>query len=275
MSLRIGSLTTPISINRNLSKTQREVESSMQALSSGSRYNKAGDDAATFAISEVLRGQAGGLSAAKQNADNAGSFIQVAEGGLQEQNNILIRLRELAIQSASDTVSDQEREYVEMEFTQLTAEFDRIAKTTNYGSTQLLVGDSREMEFHVGPHGKAEDIIRYQMESDTTASTAGIDGLSVVDQDEARDTLEYLDEALTHVAKVRAEFGAMQSRLRIASDNLGVQHENVEEAHSRMADTDVAEEVSRLARNQIMQSAQVSVLTQANQQSMTALRLLG
>lgn len=274
MSLRIGSLTTPMVASRQMVSTQREIESSMRALASGTRFNRAGDDPATYAISENLRGQAGGLKAAQMNADNATSFLQVAEGGLQEQNNILIRLRELAIQSASDTVSDVEREYVETEFSGLVEEFDRIARSTTFGRTPLLSGESKDFEFHVGAHGTSDDIIKYKLDADTTASAVGVDGLSVSDQDDARDSLESLDEALASVAQVRSQFGAIQSRLRSASDNLGVQHENISEAHSRMSDTDVAYEVSNLARNQILQNAQVSVLAQANQLPNLALKLL-
>ncbi|MGE0631285.1 MAG: flagellin [Pseudobdellovibrionaceae bacterium] len=274
MSLRIGSMVTPLVASRQMNQTQREIESSMRSLASGTRFNRAGDDPATFAISELLRGQIGGLRAAQKNADNASSFLQVAEGGLQEQNNILIRLRELAIQSASDTVSEVERAFVESEFSKLVEEFDRIARATTFGRTPLLSGQGKDYEFHVGAHGKPEDTIRYRLEADTTAGTVGIDGLSVIDQSDARDALETLDEALTTVGAVRAEFGAIQGRLRAASDNLGVQNEMVTEARARMADTDVAFEVSNLARNQILQQAQVSVLAQANQVPAVALKLL-
>ncbi|HVK62442.1 MAG TPA: flagellin, partial [Bdellovibrionales bacterium] len=247
----------------------------IRALSSGSRIVSAGDDAAGFAIAESLRGQAASLRVAKQNADNAVGLIQVAEGGLNEQNNILVRLRELAIQAASDTVGDDERGFLDTEFQQLVQEFDRIAETTRYGGKQLLVGESTEYEFHLGTGSSPFDIVRYKLDADTRASSAGISGMGVSDQDEARDLLEGLDEGLMHVAKARAGFGAIQSRLQIAGNNLDIQRENIMGARGRIVDADIAYEVSEMVQGQIQQDFGVAVLQQANQNPQRAIRLLG
>lgn len=247
----------------------------MRALASGTRIVNAGDDAAGFAIAETLRGQAASLRTAKQNADNAVGLIQVAEGGLNEQNNILIRLRELAIQSASDTVGDEEREFLDVEFQQLAQEFDRIAETTRYGNKKLIAGDSTEYEFHLGTGGSPDDIVKYKLDADTRAATVGVSGMGVASQDEARDLLQGIDEGLMAVASARAGFGAIQSRLQIASSNLDQQHENVRAARSRLIDTDVAFETSEMVQGQVQQDFGLAVLAQANMNPQRALRLLG
>lgn len=246
----------------------------IRALSSGERIVQAGDDAAGFAIAESLRGQAQSLKVAKNNADSAKGLVQVAEGGLNEQNNILIRLRELAVQSASDTVGDDEREFLNTEFTQLLQEFDRIANTTRYGNKQLLTGTNEEFEFHLGTGSSEVDVISYKLDTDTRTRELGIAKLNVEDQDDARDSLEDIDEAMLKIARARAGFGAMQSRLEIAGAHLDLQRENVLAARSQIADADIAFETSELVQGQILQSFGVSVLAQANQSASRALRLL-
>jgi flagellin len=274
VSFRISSNVVPISAGRYLSRAQDQINRSLGALASGSRITRAGDDAAGFAIAESLRGQAGGTRQAKHNAQAASSLVQAAEGGLNEQNNILIRMRELAVYSASDTIGDEEREYLNGEFSQLVAEFDRIAKSTRYGNKNLLTGTGEKFEFQVGAFQGDENIIRFDLEADTTASDVGISGLDIADQDEASDALESIDKAMSKVAGTRATFGAMQSRLGYAVDTLAVQAENLDAARSQIVDTDVAEEVTKLAQAQIIQEAGTSVVAQANQSSARALRLL-
>lgn len=274
MAFRIASTVVPIQAGRFLNRAQQQIDKSLGSLASGSRVVRAGDDAAGFAIAESLRGQAAGTKQAKFNAEAAVGMIQTAEGGLNEQNNILVRLRELAVYSASDTVGDQEREYLDNEFQQLTAEFDRIARTTRYGNKQLLTGSGEDFEFQVGAFKGPENVIRFKLDADTTADDAGIDGLSISDQDEALDTLESIDEAIHKVAGTRAGFGAMQSRLNYAINSLEVQHESLEAARSHIVDVDIAEEVAKLAQGQIVQEAATSVVSQANAGARRALRLL-
>ena len=274
MSLRIGTNVPSIAAQRDLNRAEERTSHALRALSSGSRFVKAGDDAAGYAISEILRGQAKSLRSAKNNAENAKGLIQVAEGGLNEQNNILIRLRELAVQSASDTVGDQEREYVDIEFKMLIEELDRIAQTTTYGNKKMLVGESQEFEFHLGAQNDESDIVKYTLDADSTAQALGVDRMAVDTQDDARDTLEDIDGALGKLAGVRAGFGAIQSRLEIASNNLDLQFENVSSARSRIADADVAYEVSEMVQGQVLREFGIAVLAQANQDPQKALKLL-
>lgn len=274
MPFRISSNLASLSAQRYLDKSQRQAEKSLVSLASGSRVVRAGDDAAGFAIAESLRGQISGSKQAQMNARSAQSMIQTAEGGLNEQNNILIRLRELAVYAASDTIGDEEREFLDSEFQQLSAEFDRIAKSTRFGNKQLLSGPGESFEFHVGPFQGEENRIQFDLDADTTASSVGVDGLSVSDQGDARSALEDLDEAMLHVAGVRAQLGGAQSRFQFAIDNLGVQYENLSAARSQIVDVDMAEEVSNLSRAQILQDVGAAVLAQANADSSRALRLM-
>lgn len=274
MGLRIGTNVASIAAQRNLGRSELQVIHASRALSSGSRIVNPGDDAAGFAIAESLRGQAASLRQAKYNSDNAEGLIQVAEGGLNEQNNILVRLRELAVQSASDTLSDDERGFLNTEVQNLTAEFDRIAKTTRYGSKQLLVGSNKQYEFHLGSGSSDDDIVTYKFDTDTRGSTLKVDGISVESKDSAKDSLNSIDEAMLKIAKARAGFGAMQSRFQIASNNLDIQHENIMAARSRIADADVAEESANLMQAQVLQGFGTAVLAQANQDPQRALRLL-
>lgn len=274
MALRINSYVPSLAAQRQLTKTAREIEHSQIALASGKRIVNAGDDAAGFAISETLRGQVSGTRQAQSNAENAVSVIQTAEGGLNEQNNILVRLRELAVYSASDTIGDREREFLDKEYQQLTQELDRIAKTTTFGDKKLLEGTGEEFEFQVGANRDSNNIIRFRLESDTTADALGIDGLSISDQDDARDNLEDLDDALANVAEARATFGAMQSRFQYTIDHLALQGDNLDEARSRITDADIAKEVSNLVTNQIRQEAGISVMVQAKQDAQRVLKLI-
>jgi flagellin len=245
-------------------------------MASGKRIVAAADDAAGLAISENIRGQVAGLKMAKQNALNAQSVIQVSEGGLNEISNILIRLRELGVQGASDTVSDTEREFLNQEAQQLISESDRIAQSTRFGNKELLNGsDDGELEFHVGPFGGDENVVRATVSADATASTLGIDGLDITDKSGARDVLGAVDEALVQVSKIRADFGAVQSRLQSTTSNTEIQFENLSAAQSRIADADIAFESAEMASSQILQAASISTLAAANQNGMAAMKLIG
>lgn len=274
MSLRIASINPSLTAQRYLNLSSRDVESAFSALASGTRFSKPGNDAAGFAISESLRGQIAGTKQAGRNGEGAIAMIQTAEGGLNEQNNILIRLRELAVQAASDTFGDTEREFMDMEFQQLSKEFDRIAKTTVYGNRSLLTGSGENFDFQVGTFKGEENRISFSLNANTTAAELGVDDLTVEDADDAQDTLEYLDEAMLELGRSRAEFGSMQARLQHAIDHLAVQSENLQIARSLVTDSDVSEEVSKLASAQIRQEAGISVLAQANQNPRSVMRLL-
>lgn len=274
MSFRVSANTVSLAAQRYLGHAQREVEKSQVALASGRRVVNAGDDAAGFAISESLRGQLSGTRQAKFNAENAVSLIQTAEGGLNEQNNILVRLRELAVYSASDTIGDEERAFLDKEYQALTQELDRIAKTTNFGNKKLLTGTGEQFEFHVGAYKGPENTITFKLDADTTSTNLGVDGLSIQDQDDALDNLEEIDTALQQIAGARATFGAMQSRFQHVIDHLGVQADNLDLARSNMVDVDVAKEVSNMVQNQVLQEAGIAVLAQANQDAKRVVTLI-
>ncbi len=274
MGLRIATNVASIAAQRVLSTQQKRAEHAASALASGSRIVNAADDAAGLAISENFRGQLRGISAARNNANNAISFSQVGEGGLNEVSNILVRLRELGVQAASDTVSDVERGFLNNEAQQLLQEADRIAKTTTFGNTKLLDGSGGQLEFHVGPYGGEENIIAFDFDADATTSSLGISGISVSDKGDARDTLESVDEAMAKVGALRANFGAMQSRMESTVSNLDVSYENLSAANSRIRDTDVAKETAEMASANILQQTAVSVLAQANQLPAVALKLV-
>jgi flagellin len=275
MGLRIQTNLPSIAAQRVLGVQQKRQEHATQALASGSRIVNAADDAAGLAISESLKGQIRGIAMARNNAFNAGSSIQIAEGGLNEINNILIRMRELGIQSASDNIGDQERGFLNEEGKQLLEEADRIAKTTRFGDKRLLDGSGGDMEFHVGAFAGPENVIKYNLGMDATAGNLGIDGISVLDKGSARDALQTVDDALQKIGSMRANFGSIQSRLYATTSNLDIQYENLSAANSRIRDADVAKESAELASSQVLQQAAISVLAQANQFPAVALKLIG
>lgn len=274
MGLRISTNVASINAQRQLGTQQARGSHALAALSSGSRIVNAADDAAGLAISENIKGQTRGLAMARQNSFNAISLVQVSEGGLGEINNILIRLRELGVQAASDNIGDDERGFLDQEVQQLVKESDRIAKTTRFGSKQLLDGSGEELEFQVGAFAGDDNIIKYKMDADATTSKLGISGVGVDSKSGARDLLGSVDDAMKQVGKMRADFGAVQSRLQTTTSNLDIQFENLSAANSRIRDADVAHESAELASANVLQQAAVSVMAQANQQPAQALRLI-
>ena len=274
MGMRISTNITSINAQRQLGTQQTRNAHAQAALSSGSRIVSAADDAAGLAISENIKGQTRGLAAARQNAFNAGSLVQVSEGGLGEISNILTRLRELGVQAASDNIGDEERGFLHTEAKQLMDESERIAKTTRFGDRRLLDGSGKELEFQVGAYGDKDNIISYKTDADATNSALGISGISIEDKGSARDSLDVLDKAMNKIGKMRADFGAVQSRLNSTVSNLDTQFENLTAANSRIRDADVAHEASEIASSNVLQQAAVSVLAQANQQPQQALRLI-
>lgn len=274
MGMRISTNITSINAQRQLGTQQVRNSHAQAAIASGSRIVSASDDAAGLAISENIKGQTRGIAAARQNAFNAGSLVQVSEGGLSEISNILTRLRELSVQAASDNIGDEERSFLNVEAKQLLDESNRIAKTTRFGDRKLLDGSGEELEFQVGAYGDDDNIIKYKMTSDATNSALGVSGLSIDDKGGARDALETIDSAMMKVGKMRADLGAVQSRLNSTTSNLDTQYENLMAANSRIRDADIAHEASEIASSNILQQAAVGVLAQANQQPAQALRLL-
>ncbi len=275
MSFRINTNVGSLTAQRFLDKSQRQTNISLKSLASGSRVGEGSRDVAGFAISEGLRSQISGLKQAKLNAESAVAFIQTAEGSLNEQSNVLLRMREIGVQAASDTVGKDEREFLDMEFQSLNQEFDRIARSARYGQKYLLVGDNEEFSFHVGANAGSENIIKFKLDANTTSSEVEIDGLNISDQDDAVDSIEKLDGALGQVLRARATFGSAQSRFQFSIDALSSQHQNISEARSIIADVDVAGEMAQLTRARILEELSTSVLAQANQAPTLVRKLIG
>ena len=276
MGLRINTNTASLNAQRNLMGTKLGLDKSLERLSSGYRINRAGDDAAGLAISENLRAQIRGLKQASRNAQDGVSLVQVAEGSLNEVSSILIRLRELSVQAASDTIGPVERQFLNVEYDQLVSEIDRIADGTEFNGTQLLSGTGSILDFQVGTRNDPNiDRLSFDAsKADANSAALGVNLTSVADKASAQNTLSAIDQAIVSVSAMRADFGAIQNRLQSSISNLAVSVENMSAANSRIRDVDVAEETAELTRNNILLNAGTSVLAQANQTAQTALGLL-
>lgn len=276
MGLRINTNTSSIAAQRALGLTKNNLDSNYRKLSSGERITRASDDAAGLAISEKLKAQIRGLRQAKRNSDDGISLIQTAEGGLNEISNIIIRLRELSVQAASDTIGDTEREFSDIEFQNLLQEIKRIAESSEFNGRKLLNGSGGLVEIQVGIYNDpTNDRISYDSSStDATIETLGIANETISFKEGAQQSLARLDEALVRVNGTRANLGALQNRLQSASNNIAVTEENYSAANSRIRDVDVASETAELAKNNILAQAGASVLAQANQAPNFALKLL-
>lgn len=276
MGLRINTNTASLSAQRSLGITNKNLNDNLRKLSSGERITRAGDDAAGLAISENLKAQIRGMRQASRNANDAISLIQTAEGGLSEISNIVIRLRELAVQSASDTVGDQERGFSDIEFQNLKEEIDRISRSSEFNGIKLLDGTGGFLEFQVGvKNDPMLDRLRYDgSQADATTGALGLTEESVATKVGAQTTLQRLDDALVRINGTRAGLGALQNRLSSTVNNLAISDENLSAANSRIRDVDVAKETADLTKNNILVQAGASVLAQSNQFPNVALKLL-
>jgi flagellin len=277
MGLRIGTNVQSIAAQRTLGAQREAANHELEKLSSGDRIVRAADDAAGLAISEKFKAEIRSTRQAVRNTQDGISLVQVAEGGLNEVSNILIRMRELSIQSASDTIGDTERSFTNKEVQALHAEVDRISQTTKFNGVELLSGKGDKLEFQVGIGPKAEtDRISYDTASVNSSTDAlGLSGISTSSKESAQANLDSLDKAISMVSGNRANFGALQNRLQSTMNNLMVSDENVSAANSRIRDADVALESAELTKRNILTSAAVSTLAQANSNSMMALKLIG
>lgn len=277
MGLRISTNTQSLRAQNSLSKVEAQKSDTLAKLSSGSRINKAGDDAAGLAISEKLKANIRGTQQATRNAGDGISMIQTAEGGLNEVSNVLIRLRELSVQAASDTVGDTERKFADLEFQHLTQEVERIASSTQFNGKQLLSGEGESLDFQVGIMNDAKnDRLSYKpQESSAKAADLGIAGLGVQTKVDAQENLEKIDAAINGVNGNRASLGALQNRLQSTISNLETRTENLAAANSRIRDADIASESAEMAKANILSAASTSVLAQANNSGSAALKLIG
>jgi flagellin len=307
MGLRIRTNIASLNAQRRLGNATDAMGNSAAKLASGERINKAADDAAGLAMSENLRADVRSLNQAKRNALDGVSVLQTAEGGLTETTNMLVRLRELAVQSASDTIGTRERGFLDEEYQALKSEIDRIANSTEFNGTRLLVGATNiaddmhkgenqfPLEVQIGKDYYRQsdaldaknpvNIIRLDLNKLNAFSTgenslqinktmAGEDVAGISEKKDAQLSIGRLDEAITTVNQYRSYLGAMQNRMTSAISNLGVSVENLDTARSRIRDTDFAAETAEYTKAKILQQAGTSVLAQANQQPNVALGLL-
>ncbi|MFG1494030.1 flagellin [Halobacteriovorax sp. ZH4_bin.1] len=276
MGLRIATNTAAQMVQKNIKQTGKASGEALEKLSSGKRINKSADDAAGLAIAKNMEAQVKGLRQASRNANDGISMVQTAEGAMNETGNILVRLRELSVQAASDTIGDTERGFLDKEYQQLTKEVDRIAESTKFGSISLLNGSGSEMDIQVGTFAGEDGQIQYDpSQTNATTSALNISGLSVASKDDARSSMENVDEAISSLSEQRANLGAVQSRLQSSVNNLEIQATNLDASRSVIEDADVAYESSQLASSNIAKQAGIASLAQANNINSSALRLVG
>jgi flagellin len=306
MGLRIATNVSSIIAQRHLSTSTNSLAKHSERLSSGFRINHAADDAAGMAIAEKMGAAARSLRQSRRNALDGISLVQTAEGGLNEITNIVSRLRELAVQSASDTIGVKERTYLQKEFSALKDEVDRIANAVEYNGTRLLVGEQELPDVVAKQHNRSPLEIQvganWQMETDgpaarnpvntirldiskINAQTTGEGSLGIGNLGDENETnisskegaqlsIDRLDQALDQVNSYRATLGALQNRLGSSISNLNVQIENADATKSRIKDADYADETAALTQSNILQQAGIAVLSQANNMPQLALRLL-
>ena len=277
MGLRINTNLQAMAAQRSLGINRQAQEQSLERLSSGYRINRAGDDAAGLAISDQIRANTRSLGQAGRNAQDGISLVQVAEGGTNEISNMLVRMRELSIQAASDTIGEKERGFIHKEMVALRDEVDRIAVTTEFNGTKLLNGSADKLDIQVGLGNNAttDRLVFDAGKQNVTTKALGISDVSTMTKEDAQNNLMKLDEALSNVNANRSSLGATQNRLQSTINNINIYRENLEAARARIKDTDMATETSELTKNNILSQAGVSVLAQANQNPQLALKLLG
>ncbi len=266
------------------------ISKNMEKLSSGMRINRAGDDASGLAVSEKMRAQIRGLKRAEKNAQDGISFIQTTEGYLQESQDILQRMRELAIQSSNGVYTSEDRMQIQVEVSQLVDEINRIASHAQFNGLNMLTGRfgkpmgensiTGSMWLHIGANMDQRERVYI---GTMTAQGLGIQGLgakphaatfiSIATPDNANISLSVIDAALTKVSKQRADLGAYQNRLEYAIQGLSVGAENLQAAESRIRDVDMAEEMVSFTKNQILVQTSTAMLAQANQKGQAVLQL--
>ena len=283
-------MATPLAINTNLgsitaqkhvSNNSRNLQQSIQRLSSGLRLNSASDDAAGMAVATGLRAQIGGYQQASRNANDAIAILQTAEGAYNTVGDNLMRMRELAVQAASDGLTDTERQYIKTEFQDIQDDIDRISNVTEYNGTKLLNGEAGSaglMTFQVGTRNTSNDQITITLKDiDTGASALNVAKASVGVSSlaQAQSAIASIDKAIDFLSTQRTEIGSKLNKLDNAVTNLGTTIQNLSQATSQIRDVDIASESASFASAQVLQQAGVSMLAQANQLPNLALRLVG
>lgn len=275
INTNVGSLTA----QRNLQKTARGLHQSISRLSSGTRVNSAADNAAGMAVSENMRAQLKGFQQAMRNANDGVAVLQTAESGYQSLSDLLVRMRELAVQAANDSVSDTERGYLNTEFSDLIDEMDRIASVVEYNGIQLLDGTAGSagnglMVFQVGTRDSANDQIDITLNAQDS-TILGVNDDTISSQANAQSSITAIDSALELLSTDRARIGSTINTLNVAVDGLASSIENYGTAMSQIKDTDMADESSAFSKSNVLQQAGVAMLSQANQTPNLVMRLLG
>ena len=264
---------TAMNTNRQLGITTGAQAKSTEKLSSGYKINRAGDDAAGLSISEKMRSQIRGLNKASDNAENGVSLIQTAEGALNESHSILQRMNEIATQAANDTNTTVDRAAIQKEVNALKDEIDRISKTTQFNTMNLLDGKFTDKKLQVGALGDADQTIEISIEK-MDAATLGVDALDVTSHDTAQAAMDAVQAAIDKVSDQRSALGAIQNRLEHTINNLDTTSENTSSAESLIRDTDMASEMVNYSKNNILAQAGQAMLAQANQSNQGVLSLL-
>lgn len=279
MGLSILTNVASLNAQRNLTGTQDALASSISKLSSGMRINKAGDDAAGLGISESLKSQIRSISQAQRNANDGISMSQVAEGGMNQMQGIVSRMRELAVQSSNQTLGSNERGYIQTEFAQLGQEIDRISNVTDFAGQKLLDGSaSAGLTLQVGINNTANDRLQFKITKLATttlgSTTLHVGSASLSTATNAQKAIGVFDKAIQQLSSARASVGATQNRLNVTVSNLAISQQNLSAAQSRITDVDVASETASLTKSQILSQAGLAVLAQANKMPQSALSLL-
>lgn len=276
MGLRINTNVQSMVAQHKLANALTNLNHTQEKLATGSRIVRAMDDAAGLAISDTLHATMRATTQNIQNAQNGFYLMQTADGALNEISNIVIRMKELTIQAASDTNGDKERGYLDNEYQALKAEIDRISNTTLFNGRPLLNGEGGELQIQVGPNN-VDGMDRIVISANLNVSTdqMGVSDLSLVDAESARDAIDPITTAQDNIATVRANLGASESRLNSTIASLRQYEENSAGAFSQIRDADMAYETSQLAKYNILNQAGVAVLSQANSAPSLALKLLG
>lgn len=260
--------------SRQLTETGWTLQKSMEKLSSGLRINRAGDDASGLAVSEKMRAQIRGLSQAGRNAQDGISYIQVAEGALNETHSILHRMRELAIQTANGIYTPIDRQMINVEVSQLSQEVDRIANNTEFNTFRILNGEHTSVRLHVGAN-QDQSFSMYIRTMTATALNVAQGQVSISTPELANSFLARVDKATEAVSLQRAYLGAWQNRLEHTMTNLAVAVENTQASESRIRDTDMAKEMVNYTRGLILMRSGLAMLAQANIQPQSVLQILG
>jgi len=276
MALTVNTNVSSMTALGHLNGTNRNLESTFSRISSGLRINKAGDDAAGLAVAENLAAEQQSLRQAARNTNDGISVIQTAEGATNEVGDILKRMRELAVQSSSETLANSERAYIQDEYTQLAEEIDRISEVTNFNGVSLSNGSKGTVDVQVGIFNTTNDRISISL-GDLRATSLGVDSgnMSMSSAGSAQAALTALDTSIDSINKIRSQFGSAQNRLESSLNNLHAYTENLAGAESRIRDADFAFETAQMSKFQTMQQAGIAILGQANGLTQGALRLIG